>query len=84
MKHQQARSPLIRRVLARAQQDAGWDRTQAANKLRSHLREYFPGYPAAVQPILGGLCSSVARALLAAAPTPARAARLTRTSYGPH
>ncbi|MFF2519031.1 IS110 family transposase [Streptomyces sp. NPDC058086] len=66
-------------VLARAQQDAVWDRTQAANKLRSHLREYFPGYLAAVQPILGGLCSPVARALLAAAPTPARAARLTRT-----
>ncbi|GAX49719.1 mini-circle putative transposase for IS117 [Streptomyces olivochromogenes] len=66
-------------VLARAQQDAVWDRTQAANKLRSHLREYFPGYLAAVQPILGGLCSPVARAQLAAAPTPARAARLTRT-----
>jgi transposase len=29
-------------VLARAQQDAVWDRTQAHNKLRSHLREYFP------------------------------------------
>lgn len=66
-------------VLARAQQDAVWDRTQAANKLRSHLREYFPGYLAVVQPLLGGLCSSVARALLAAAPTPARAARLTKT-----
>ncbi|MEU9744760.1 IS110 family transposase [Streptomyces niveus] len=66
-------------VLARAQQDAVWDRTQAANKLRSHLREYFPGYLAAVQPVLGGLCSSVARVLLAAASTPARAARLTKT-----
>ena len=30
-------------VLARAQQDAVWDRTTAHNKLRSHLREYFPG-----------------------------------------
>jgi hypothetical protein len=29
-------------VLARAQQDAVWDRTSAHNKLRSHLREYFP------------------------------------------
>ena len=38
-------------VLARAQQDAVWDRTQAGNKLRSHLREYFPGYLAAVQGI---------------------------------
>jgi transposase len=26
-------------VLARAQQDAVWDRTQARNRLRSHLRE---------------------------------------------
>ncbi|MFE6365857.1 IS110 family transposase [Streptomyces sp. NPDC057806] len=65
-------------VLARAQQDAVWDRTQAGNKLRSHLREYFPGYLTAVQPVLGGLCSSVARVLLAAAPTPAQATRLTR------
>ena len=32
-------------VLARAQQDAVWDRTTAHNKLRSHLREYFPGLP---------------------------------------
>ena len=30
-------------VLARAQQDAVWDRTQAHNRLRSHLREYYPG-----------------------------------------
>ncbi|MCD0486078.1 IS110 family transposase [Streptacidiphilus sp. ASG 303] len=66
-------------VLARAQQDAVWDRTQAANKLRSHLREYFPGYLAAVQPLLGGLCSPLARSLLAAAPTPGQIARLTRT-----
>ena len=29
-------------VLARAQQDAVWDRAQAPNKLRSHLREYYP------------------------------------------
>jgi transposase len=65
-------------VLARAQQDAVWDRTQAGNKLRSHLREYFPGYLAAVQPILGGLCSPLARVLLAAAPTPGQAARLTK------
>ncbi|MFE3864966.1 transposase [Streptomyces goshikiensis] len=31
-------------VLVRAQQDAVWDRNQAGNKLRSHLREYFPGW----------------------------------------
>ncbi|WP_344628273.1 IS110 family transposase [Kitasatospora arboriphila] len=66
-------------VLARAQQDAVWDRTQAGNKLRSHLREYFPGYLAAVQPTTGGLNAPLARTLLAAAPTPSQAARLTRT-----
>ena len=31
-------------VLARAQQNAVWDRITAHNKLRSHLREYFPGF----------------------------------------
>ncbi|CQR59426.1 Mobile element protein (plasmid) [Streptomyces leeuwenhoekii] len=59
-------------VLARAQQDAVWDRTQAGNKLRSHLREYFPGYLAAFQHNREGISSSVARAVLAAAPTPSR------------
>jgi hypothetical protein len=40
-----ADSELVRAiaVLARAQQDAVWDRTQAHNKLRSLLREYYPG-----------------------------------------
>ncbi|MEU3343374.1 IS110 family transposase, partial [Streptomyces sp. NPDC006668] len=66
-------------VLARAQQDAVWDRTQAGNKLRSHLREYFPGFLIAFQPSREGLCSPVARVILAAAPTPERAAKLTRT-----
>jgi hypothetical protein len=33
------------RVLARAQQDAVWDRHQAANKLRSLVREYYPSFP---------------------------------------
>ncbi|WP_438290863.1 IS110 family transposase [Streptomyces sp. HUAS TT7] len=65
-------------VLARAQQDAVWDRTQAGNKLRSHLREYFPGFLAAFQHTREGLCSPVARVILAAAPTPAHAAKLTR------
>ncbi|NEA59749.1 IS110 family transposase [Streptomyces sp. SID13666] len=65
-------------VLARAQQDAVWDRTQAGNKLRSHLREYFPGFLAAFQQKREGISGSVARALLAAAPTPEQAAKLTR------
>jgi transposase len=64
-------------VLARAQQDAVWDRTQASNKLRSHLREYYPAALAAFAEVRDGLAAPLARALLAAAPTPARAARLT-------
>lgn len=66
-------------VLARAQQDAVWDRTQAANKLTSHLREYFPGFLAAVGVRREGVSHPIARVVLAAAPTPAQAARLTRT-----
>ena len=65
-------------VLARAQQDAVWDRTTAHNKLRSRLREYYPGFLAAF-PGRGGILRPEARAVLAAAPTPAGAARLTLT-----
>ena len=64
-------------VLARAQQDAVWDRTTAHNKLRSHLREYFPGFLAAYTGARDGIMRPEARAVLAAAPTPADAARLT-------
>ena len=64
-------------VLARAQQDAVWDRTTAHNKLRSHLREYYPGFLAAFADARGGIMRPEARAFLAAAPTPADAARLT-------
>jgi transposase len=64
-------------VLARAQQDAVWDRTTAHNRLRSHLREYFPGFLAAFAAAKGGITRPEARAVLAAAPTPADAARLT-------
>jgi transposase len=75
-----ADSELVRAiaVLARAQQDAVWDRTQAHNKLRSLLREYYPGFLAAFRDLRGGIMRPEARALLAAAPTPADAARLTR------
>ncbi|WP_406301243.1 IS110 family transposase [Streptomyces sp. NBC_00885] len=64
-------------VLARAQQDAVWARQQLVNQVRSLLREYFP---AALDAFLGkqfGLARPEARAVLAAAPTPATAARLT-------
>src|SRR6516165_1114206 len=66
-------------VLARAQQDAVWDRTQAHNKLRSHLREYYPGFLAAYHGARDGIMRPEARAVLAAAPTPAAAAKLTVT-----
>jgi transposase len=64
-------------VLARAQQDAVWDRTAAHNKLRSHLREYYPGFLAAFADTRGGIMRPEARVILAAAPTPAAAAELT-------
>ena len=64
-------------VLARAQQDAVWDRTTAHNKLRSHLREYYPCFLAAFAQARGGILRPEARTILAAAPTPADAARLT-------
>ncbi len=64
-------------VLARAQQDAVWARTQAQNKLRSHLREYYPAFLAAFADSRGGITRPEARTILAAAPTPAAAAALT-------
>jgi len=56
-------------VLARAQQDAVWDRQQAANKLRSLLREYYPTLLATFD----DLTSRDARATLGVAPTPTAA-----------
>lgn len=64
-------------VLARAHQDAIWRRNRASNELRSLLREYFPGFLAIFAQRHGGLSSRVARAVLAIAPTPAKAARLS-------
>jgi transposase len=66
-------------VLARAQQDAVWDRTQINNKLRALLKEYYQSLIAAFHGKDGGLCRPEARAVLAAAPTPTAAARLTKT-----
>lgn len=67
------------RVLARAQQDAVWGRQQLGNQIRSLLKEF---YPAALDAFAGqpegGLARRDARAVLAAAPTPAVAATLTR------
>ncbi|MFF1902964.1 IS110 family transposase [Kitasatospora sp. NPDC058218] len=66
-------------VLARAQQDAVWNKQQMANQLRSLLREYYPAALAAFEPWKNGLCRPEAREILKTAPTPAKAARLTRT-----
>ncbi|GGO42380.1 IS110 family transposase [Streptomyces lasiicapitis] len=66
-------------VLARAQQDALWNRQTMANQLRSLLREYYPAALDAFATWANGLCRPEARELLRAAPTPSRAARLTRT-----
>ncbi|MET8965899.1 IS110 family transposase [Streptomyces sp. NPDC004074] len=66
-------------VLARAQQDATWNRQQNSNQLRSLLREYYPSALDAVATRQNGLCRPEARELLKLAPTPSQAARLSRT-----
>lgn len=76
-----ADSELVRSiaVLARAGQDATWNRQQIGNQLRSVLREYFPAALKAFHVKHIGLASPEARTILAAAPTPEAAARLTKT-----
>ncbi|MGW0816936.1 IS110 family transposase [Streptomyces viridiviolaceus] len=66
-------------VLARSQQDATWNRQQISNQLRSLLREYYPAALAAFEPWKNGLCRPEALEILKTAPTPSRAASLTRT-----
>jgi hypothetical protein len=63
-------------VLAPRPAGRGLGRTTAHNKLRSHLREYYPGFLAAFAAARGGIMRPEARAILAATPTPAAAARL--------
>jgi len=65
-------------VLARGGQDAVWNRQQIANQVRSLLREYFPAAIEAFKDSRSGLASAEARTILAAAPTPALAAKLTK------
>jgi transposase len=64
-------------VLARAHQDATWRRTKALQELRAVLREFYPGFLAAFADNTTNLASSDARAVLAIAPTPGAAAKLT-------
>jgi hypothetical protein len=61
------------RVLARAHQRLIWDRIRQTNRLRSALREFFPAALAAFE----DLDHPDALAVLARAPTPAAAARLS-------
>jgi transposase len=66
-------------VLARAQQEAVWNRQHVANQIRSLLREYYPGFLEAFQDRRqGGLAHPDACAVLAIASTPTQAARLNR------
>ncbi|MET8386498.1 IS110 family transposase [Streptosporangium canum] len=65
-------------VLARAQQDAVWRVHRTGNELRSVLREYYPAFLELFATQEGGVSCREARAILAIAPTPAKAARLSR------
>ncbi|MBO0827149.1 MAG: IS110 family transposase [Streptosporangiales bacterium] len=60
-------------VLARAHQDAVWTRLRDTGRLRSLLREFFPAALAAFP----NLTTKAALAVLAAAPTPTAAGKLT-------
>jgi transposase len=62
------------KLLARAHQTAIWERTRHVLRLRSLLREYFP----AALEVFDDLAGADALLLLGGAPTPQRAARLTR------
>ena len=64
------------RIVARAHQTLIWERTRAFQRLRSTLREYFPGALAAYAGL--ELTSTDALELLVKAPTPDEAARLTK------
>ena len=63
------------RILARAHQQLIWDRVRQTNRLRSALREYFPGALQAFPKLAHG----DALGLLATAPSPREAARLSST-----
>jgi transposase len=62
------------KIVARAHKTLIWERTRQVQRLRHQLREYFPAALAA----FGDLDAPDALELLARAPDPARAARLTR------
>ncbi|MFJ8495920.1 IS110 family transposase [Streptomyces sp. NPDC094038] len=65
------------KVVARAHQSLIWERTRTFQRLRSTLREYFPGALNAYADLT--LTSTDALELLIKAPTPHAGAKLTRT-----
>jgi hypothetical protein len=66
------------RVLARAQQDAVWAHQQIGNQIRDLLKDFYPAALVALAELpSGGLARPDVHAILAAAPTPAAAAKLT-------
>jgi transposase len=65
------------KVVARAHQRLIWERTRHTLRLRSALRDYFPAALIAYKPL--GLPAADTLELLAKAPTPASAAKLTIT-----
>lgn len=70
-------------VLARAHQDAIWARSKAHHQLRSLLREFFPTFLAIfTDRFTMGIASPEARAVLAIAPTPGAAAKLSVSRIG--
>lgn len=66
------------KVLSRTHKTLIWERTRAVQRLRHQLREYFPAALEAFE----DLDAPDALELLAKAPDPASAARLTRTQIG--
>ncbi len=67
------------RVLARAQQDAVWARVRLSQQITALLKDFYPAALEAGAALpTGGLARADARLLLAAAPTPARARKLTK------
>jgi hypothetical protein len=58
------------RVLTRAQQDAVWDRTALILRLRSLLREYYPGMLTALAHTKDTLASPVGRTCCPPPPIP--------------
>lgn len=63
------------KVLARAHQNAVWERQRQVNVLRASLRDYYPG---ALQAFGTDLASHDALAVLGVAPTPAQARALSK------